>query len=165
MKNTLYILLAMLIALPALLIVAGQLGMLSGTAPSDLRVQDGRLKAPSTTRNSVSSQAGLHPDSPMLRYADIAALPADGADAQVAMGRLLKVLQAMPGVRITVQDADYVRAEATTTVLGFVDDLEFWFNPANNAIDLRSASRLGREDFGVNRKRIEHVRAAYANRS
>ncbi len=46
----------------------------------------------------------------------------------------------------------------------FVDDLEFWSNPALGVIDLRSASRLGREDFGVNRERIEAIRAAYLAR-
>ncbi|MFT6766081.1 MAG: hypothetical protein ACJA1Y_000108, partial [Burkholderiaceae bacterium] len=48
-----------------------------------------------------------------------------------------------------------------TKLLGFVDDLEFWFNPQAQVIELRSASRLGREDFGTNRKRIEAIRAAY----
>jgi uncharacterized protein (DUF1499 family) len=39
--------------------------------------------------------------------------------------------------------------------------VEFWVNPAKGVIDLRSASRLGREDFGVNRVRVEAIRAAY----
>jgi uncharacterized protein (DUF1499 family) len=42
----------------------------------------------------------------------------------------------------------------------FVDDVEFWFDPAANVIQVRSASRVGRGDMGVNRKRIEAVRAA-----
>jgi len=41
-----------------------------------------------------------------------------------------------------------------------VDDVEFWFDPAANVIQVRSASRVGRGDLGVNRKRIEAVRAA-----
>ena len=52
-------------------------------------------------------------------------------------------------------------AQARTRWLGFVDDLEFWSNPAAQAIEMRSASRLGREDLGVNRQRIEAIRAAY----
>ncbi len=46
----------------------------------------------------------------------------------------------------------------------FTDDLEFWFNPARGVIELRSASRLGRKDFGVNRERAEAIRAAYLAR-
>ncbi len=67
----------------------------------------------------------------------------------------------MPAVTIVEQKPDYLHAEAQTRWLKFVDDLEFWANPAGSTIELRSASRLGREDFGVNRQRIEAIRAAY----
>ena len=153
-------LLAMLIAIPVLLIAAGQLGMLTGSLPANMGVTDGKLKTLSATRNSVSSQAKLYPDHPMNSFAAIDALPSMG-DTAASMGRLLTALQTMPGVRITVQQSDYLRAEASTKLLGFVDDLEFWFNPQAQVIELRSASRLGREDFGTNRKRIEAIRAAY----
>ena len=64
---------------------------------------------------------------------------------------------------MTITDArpDYLRAEAETRWLRFVDDLEFWANPARGVVELRSASRLGRKDFGKNRVRIEAIRAAY----
>jgi uncharacterized protein (DUF1499 family) len=71
------------------------------------------------------------------------------------------VLRATPGITLVEQGPGYLRAEAQTRWLKFVDDLEFWFNPASGAIELRSASRLGRKDFGVNRQRIEAIRAAY----
>ena len=159
-KQLVYTLLAMLIAIPVLLITAGQLGMLSGSLPANMGVTDGKLKTLSATRNSVSSQAKLYPDHPMNSFATIDALPSMG-DAAASMGKLSTVLQTMPGVRITAQQSDYLRAEASTKLLGFVDDLEFWFNPQTQVIELRSASRLGREDFGTNRKRIEAIRAAY----
>ena len=44
----------------------------------------------------------------------------------------------------------------------FVDDVEFWFDPKAQVIQVRSASRVGEGDMGVNRKRIEAVRAALA---
>ena len=53
-----------LVALVVAAVVAGQLGLLKGKAPTDLGVRDGRLKAPSTTNNSVSSQAQLWPGHP-----------------------------------------------------------------------------------------------------
>ena len=49
--------------------------------------------------------------------------------------------------------------------MGFVDDLEFWLNPTQAVIEVRSASRLGREDFGANRARLERIRLAYQNLS
>jgi uncharacterized protein (DUF1499 family) len=45
--------------------------------------------------------------------------------------------------------------------MGFVDDVEFFVDPARSVIQVRSASRLGHRDFGVNRKRIESLRAAF----
>ena len=53
-------------------LLAGQLGLLKGTPPTDLGVHDGKLKPPSKTPNSVSSQASLYPDHPQRDYADIA---------------------------------------------------------------------------------------------
>ena len=47
----------------------------------------------------------------------------------------------------------------TTKMMKFVDDAEFWFDPRANVVQVRSASRLGRQDFGVNRARIEAIRA------
>ncbi|NJN40333.1 MAG: DUF1499 domain-containing protein [Gammaproteobacteria bacterium] len=65
------------------------------------------------------------------------------------------------GVTIIDTGPDYLRAEAETRWLRFVDDLEFWANPARGVIELRGASRLGRKDFGQNRVRAEAIRAAY----
>jgi uncharacterized protein (DUF1499 family) len=142
-------------------VLAGQLGWFSGSAPTDLGVRDARLKPPSSTRNSVSSQAHLYPDHPQRDYAQMAPLPLRNADPQASLGALVQTLQAMPGVTIVQHDGPYVYATARTRWLGFVDDLEFWLDPTEQVIHLRSASRLGREDFGVNRQRIQAIRQAY----
>ncbi|MDP4622348.1 MAG: DUF1499 domain-containing protein [Hydrogenophaga sp.] len=160
MKMNLWTIMATLIALPVVLVLAGQLGFLSGQAPTDLGVQAERLKAPSLTRNSVSSQAALHPDHPQLAYAQIDPLPLRGSP-QDSMALLQRALATEPGVRIVMSNESYLRATATTQWMGFVDDLEFWLNPTQGVIDVRSASRLGREDFGANRARMERIRSAY----
>ncbi|WP_332738920.1 DUF1499 domain-containing protein [Hydrogenophaga sp.] len=157
MKFALYLVLTAIV----LALVAAQVGLLSGQPPADLGVRDGRLKPPSRTRNSVSSQAALVPDHPQRAYATIDPLPLKGAGAAASLKVLETVLRDMPGVTIMEQRPDYLYAQAQTRWLKFVDDVEFWANPANGLIEVRSASRLGREDFGVNRKRIEAVRAAY----
>ena len=152
------------IALPVLLgvgLLAAQGGALRGTQPTDLGVKDGRLKAPSATRNSVSSQAALYPEHPQKGYASIEPLPLKNRDAVASLTALSKALQSVPGVTVVDQQPDYLYAQAQTRWLKFVDDLEFWVNPVSGVIELRSASRLGREDFGANRERIEAVRAAY----
>lgn len=152
------------IALPVLLgvgLLAAQTGALRGTQPTDLGVKDGRLKAPSLTRNSVSSQAALYPEHPQKSYAGIEPLPLKGGGAAASLAALSKALQTLPGVQVVDQQPDYLYAQAQTRWLKFVDDLEFWVNPAAGVLELRSASRLGREDFGANRERMEAVRAAY----
>jgi uncharacterized protein (DUF1499 family) len=141
--------------------IAGQAGLLSGSAPDNLGVTDGKLLPPSQTRNSVSSQADLYPDHPQRSYAAIAPLQFTG-DADAAMQKLAQVLAASEGTMIIRQDTDYIYAQSTTAWLGFVDDLEFWLDRENRVIHLRSASRLGREDFGKNRSRIEEIRKDFA---
>jgi uncharacterized protein (DUF1499 family) len=140
-------------------VAAGQLGFLQGTAPTDLGVRDGRLKPPSVTENSVTSQAALYPDHPQRKYADIAPLPVKG-DGPASLARIKAIVEKMDGTKVVKSEPDYLYAQFTTRLMRFVDDVEFWFDPAANAIQVRSASRVGRGDMGVNRKRIEAVRAA-----
>lgn len=153
-------LVALILAAAALLLVAGRIGWLEGKAPPDLGVTNGRLKPPSATANSVSSQAAFYPEHPQMRGADIAPLAYAGSGAD-AMARLAKLLGDLPGIKLVVNHADYLRAECSTPWLRFTDDLEFWLDPALQVIQVRSASRLGQLDFGANRKRVEAIRAAF----
>ncbi len=145
----------------ALLAASVRLGWIGGAAPADLGVRDGRLKPPSTTPNSVSSQADLYPDQPQARRAAIEPLAFSG-DGLQAMQRLAGVLRRQPRTRIVQDAGDYLRAEARSETLGFIDDVEFWLDRANGVIQLRSASRLGYGDHDVNRERIEVLREAFA---
>jgi uncharacterized protein (DUF1499 family) len=156
-----YALVAVLL-LAALLLIAGQAGWLSGRAPADLGVREGRLKPPSRTPNSVSSQADLHAGSgALVDYARIAPLAA-GPDPAATMARLRALIEATPGARIVESRPDYLYVQFTTPWLKFVDDAEFWAAEREGVIHVRSASRLGRKDFGVNRARIEGIRRALA---
>ena len=148
------------LVLSAAVVGAGQLGWLSGREPADLGVRDGRLKPPSMTPNSVSSQASLYLDHPQRPYADIAPLPLKG-DARASMARLKAVLQGMDGVTIVKDEPEYLYAQCRTPLLRYVDDLELWADPLTGVIQVRSASRLGRKDFGVNRKRVDELRERY----
>ena len=154
-------LIGVLMALAVALLLAGQLGLFGGTPPTNLAVRDGRLKPPSKTDNSVSSQAALHPGHPMQQGAMIDALPLRGTPAETLV-KLGELLRSLPGATVVTQRDDYLYAQFKTRWLGFVDDVEFWADPAAGVIQLRSASRLGRKDFGVNRARIEDIRARLA---
>ena len=83
-------------------------------------------------------------------------------DARKSLERLRSIVTAMPGAQVIEARPDYLYAQFTSGGLRFVDDTEFWFSPGENTIHVRSASRLGRRDFHVNRKRVEAIRAAYS---
>lgn len=153
-------LLVLVVLLVLATLAAGQAGLLQGRPPVARGVEGGRLAPPSATPNSVSSQTSLWPGHPQAAYARIAPLPARG-DAAATMARLRDALAAMPGAEVVEARPDYVYARFTTRWLRFVDDAEFWFDPAAGVVQLRSASRLGRRDFGVNRARIEALRSTW----
>jgi uncharacterized protein (DUF1499 family) len=143
------------------LLGAGRMGFLKGQAPTDLGLVNGRLKPPSYTDNSLSSQAKLYTDHPMRDKAHIEPLALHG-NGEETLARLEKlVTQTAGGVVVERQNA-YLRAEFTSRWLRFVDDAEFWFNPAEQVIEVRAASRLGQKDFGVNRARMEALRVQLA---
>ena len=119
--------------------------------PTNLGAKDGLLAPCRRTPNCVSSQAD-----PSDREHYIAPLKASMDDVR-------KAVEALPRTRIVLARPNYLYAEFRSRLLGFVDDVEFFFDGA--AIQVRSASRLGRRDFGVNRSRIEKIRRLLAGRS
>jgi uncharacterized protein (DUF1499 family) len=143
------------------LLLAARFGAFSGRAPSDLGVTDGKLKPPARTPNSVSSQAELWPDAPQQAHARIAPLPLAG-DGKATIAKIARIVEDLPGTQIVERRDDYLYARFTTTLMRFVDDVEFWADPAAGVVQVRSASRVGRKDFGVNRARIEAIRARLA---
>jgi uncharacterized protein (DUF1499 family) len=153
--------LIVLVGLPLLALLAGRLGLLQGRQPTGLGVHDGRLKAPSKTPNSVSSQASLHADHPQRSYAEIAPLAMRGSGPD-PLARIKAVVEGMRGASVVRSEPDYLYAQFTTPLMKFVDDTEFWYDPAANVIQVRSASRVGRKDFGVNRARVEAIREQLA---
>ena len=142
-------------------IAAGQFGLLKGRPPIDIGVREGRLKAPSKTENSVTSQAALYPDHPQRAYATIAPLALNG-DGPATLAKIKAIVQATPGAEVVKSEPDYLYAQYTTRLMKYVDDVEFWFDPALGVVQVRSASRIGKSDLGANRKRVEAVRSALA---
>lgn len=156
--RALAVLAVIFVILPLLVLAAGQFGFLRGSPPSERGLREGRLKPPSRTANSVSSQAGLWPASEYdVEYAKIEPLHFSG-DSVVAMNRLRDVLGTWPGAVIVENRPEYAAVEFETRWLRFVDDAEFLLDPAAHVIHVRSKSRLGRKDFGVNRARVEALR-------
>jgi uncharacterized protein (DUF1499 family) len=127
----------------------------SGTIPK-LGVNSGQLMPCPDKPNCVSTQA-------IEKTHFIQPIHFSGTP-QKAQDRLLQALKAMERTNIVVIQENYIRVEFTSNVLRFVDDAEFSFLSVANGkivIDLRSASRIGHSDFGVNRERIEQIRNTF----
>jgi uncharacterized protein (DUF1499 family) len=125
----------------------------SACRPLNLGITDGRLSPCPDSPNCVSSQSSdkRHFIEP-VRY--------EGTE-QRAMGRLITVVQGMKRCRIITIDDHYIHAEFTSAFFRFVDDVEFYVDSEAKIIHMRSASRIGYSDFGVNRQRIEKVRSLF----
>jgi uncharacterized protein (DUF1499 family) len=81
-----------------------------------------------------------------------------------ALEKLITVLESENRCRIiTVRKEDpfYIHAEFRSFLFRFVDDVEFLFFPDQREIQVRSASRVGYSDMGVNRKRVEHLKERF----
>jgi len=114
--------------------------------PDNLGVKDGRLAPPKRSPNCVSSQAD-----PQDREHFVQPIAFGGS-----MDQLKKILLEMQGASLVEEKPGYLYAEFRSRVLGFVDDVELL--KQGGVVHVRSASRLGRRDFGVNRQRIEALR-------
>ena len=75
-----------------------------------------------------------------------------------SLSQLAKILTDQMGAQIIIQTDTYLHAEFSSKFFGFVDDLELHIPNGANTVQIRSASRIGRSDLGVNRKRVETLR-------
>jgi uncharacterized protein (DUF1499 family) len=126
----------------------------AGTRPTNIGVTDGKLLACPSSPNCVSSQSNdaEHKIAPLTYTGDPAKALAD----------LKAVIASMPSTKVITADGNYLYAEFTSALMGYVDDVEFYLNADKSIIEVRSASRLGESDLGVNRDRIESIRAQLA---
>ena len=119
--------------------------MFAGKRPTNLGISSGKLAPCPDTPNCVSSQS----DDPEH---SIKPLP------YVAIAEVKKVVENMERTTIIEESENYLYAEFKSKLMGFVDDVEFHRDDINQVVNVRSASRLGKSDLGVNRKRVEAIR-------
>ncbi len=148
----LYLILGAVALLLLPIVVLATLSALS-TRPTNLGVTDGRLAPCPSSPNCVSTQAEdeTHRIEPMHF----------SGSRDAAMQRLRSVVSSMPRVQVIAERDDYLYAEATSLIFRFVDDVEFLIDEEAKQIHFRSASRVGRSDFGANRGRMEQIHQAF----
>ena len=136
---------------PASAAISGLHSRVVGTPP-DLGIEDGRLAPCPNSANCVASQVAdaAHHIAPIAYRTDL----------ETARQTLLRVLTVVPRTVVVEQGDRYIRFEAASRLLGFVDDGEFFFPDDEPVIHMRSASRMGASDLGVNRRRLEQIRLA-----
>ncbi len=144
---------AAVLIVPLLVIVAFAVLSASSRRPKTLGARDGRLAPCPDSPNCVSTQADRE-----HQRMDSIPLASDAADS---MGTLQRVVSAMPRTQIVTAEDNYLHVEFTSALFRFVDDVEFFVDREQGAIHFRSASRAGRSDFGVNRKRMQAIIAAF----
>jgi len=145
---------AVAIAGAAVLSVAGCRSMAAYDALLDpVAILDGRLDPCPQSPNCVSSQA-WDPD----QYVEPLPYPGEAEDA---LDQLEAIIEAWPRARVTHRVPGYLHAEFESRLLGFTDDVDLLADPESGVIHVRSASRRGYHDWGVNRERVEALREAF----
>jgi len=134
-----------LFLLPTMVLIGCQ-----SVRPANLGTHDGKFAPCPSSPNCVSSQS---PDDAHR----IAPLTHSGRAAD-AMKKLTAIIQTFPRTSVITISDSYLHAEFTSAIFRFVDDLEFLVDETAEVIHVRSASRMGYSDLGVNRKRIEQIR-------
>ncbi|WP_372370719.1 DUF1499 domain-containing protein [Candidatus Uabimicrobium sp. HlEnr_7] len=121
--------------------------------PENIGIVDGKLQPCPDSPNCVSSQTQQSDKkiSP-LKYT---------GDYLVAKDKLKSVIATVPRMEIVKETDKYLHTKATTFFFRFVDDCEFLIDDVQKIIHVRSASRVGHSDLGVNRKRVEAIRKKF----
>ncbi|MGD1912089.1 MAG: DUF1499 domain-containing protein [Rivularia sp. (in: cyanobacteria)] len=119
---------------------------------SNLGVIDNHLAACPASPNCVVSQNGdeKHAIDPIPYH----------VASDKAKETLLKVLTVVPRTEVIEETDNYIHALSKSRIFKFIDDVEFYFPTSENVIHMRSASRVGESDLGVNRRRMEQIRLA-----
>ncbi|WP_310482849.1 DUF1499 domain-containing protein [Chamaesiphon sp. VAR_48_metabat_403] len=127
----------------------------AGTAPTNIGVENGKLTVCPATPNCVNSQVSIN-DSQKISPIQFT------GDIPTTIAKLKQTIASMPRTNIVKETNNYLYVEFASKLMGFVDDVEFYFDNDNKLIQVRSASRLGESDLGVNRQRIEEIRTLLA---
>lgn len=140
-------------SLLALVLLGFAMLSLFSKAPATLGVHDGKLSPCPSSPNCVCS---FDDDK---RHA-IDALETHN-DPAADLDRLVQIFEKLPRTKVVTREENYLHAEFTSLIFRFVDDVEFLVDSEQGKIHVRSASRVGYSDMGVNRRRIERIRTLW----
>jgi uncharacterized protein (DUF1499 family) len=79
-------------------------------------------------------------------------------DPKTSWDIVKKTVEQLPRTKVVSADNSDIHAECKSMIFRFVDDLTLHLTPSNGIINIRSASRIGYSDLGVNRRHVENLR-------
>ncbi len=123
-----------------------------GKRPSSLGITDAGLAPCPSSPNCVSSDAphGSHRIEAFVL----------SASSDYSWPVIREEVASLPRTTVVEETANYLHAECESALFGFVDELELHLRQSDNTVAIRSASRVGYSDLGVNRRRVEGLRKA-----
>lgn len=136
-------------------VLPGLKGVFAGQQPDGIGVSDGHLASCPASPNCVVSQDAdeEHAIAPITYTGDRA----------TARASLIAILGVVPRTEIVSQSDSYILAKSESRLMGFIDDTEFYLPEDEKVIQMRAAARMGESDLGVNRRRLEQIRLAFAD--
>jgi len=149
--NTLWI---AIVALVLIIIVVAVVQNGRSVAGGIHRDREQALSPCPTSRNCVSTYLGSG-------YASLVPMQYEGIDRDRAREILLTVLNSWPRCEIITVEDDYVHAVMWSRIFRFRDDLEFHLPDSESIVNFRAASRVGRDDLGIHRRRMHLITTAF----
>ncbi|MDG2407972.1 MAG: DUF1499 domain-containing protein [Pirellulales bacterium] len=121
--------------------------------PGNLGLTDGKLGGCPSSPNCVSSESNdaAHRVAPIEFTGSL-------ADAKE---QLIHIVDQLPRTRLVTEQENYLHFECRSKIFRFIDDLEFYIDAKSKSIQMRSASRIGYSDLGVNRDRVNKITEAF----
>lgn len=136
-----------------LAVAGGSIFHFAGDRPTNLGIVANHLQGCPDSPNCVSSQS-------LDNEHRIDPIKFEG-NSRRAMQALKQAIDDSERAEVIKSEDNYLYAEFTSKLMGFVDDVEFFINEGEKTIEVRSASRMGESDLGVNRKRVEALRQQF----
>ena len=122
----------------------------AGSVPDSIGIRNNKLAECPDSPNCVSSQS--EKESHFMtswKYKD---------SMDLVYNEMIEFFKKKNDVKIIETRKNYIWLTFTIPVMGFVDDVEFYFPENEKVIHFRSASRVGYSDLGVNKNRMNQLK-------
>ncbi len=94
---------------------------------------------------------------PCIEISHCAIINIKSQNPSYLLKKSIPIIKNLPRTKIIYNDESYIKAEAKTKLMRFIDDIEIKALPEKSILQIRSESRWGVSDLGVNKKRIDYL--------